>query len=591
LEKPTWSFVLDNIGKYVNQFFDDLEVYEDNAKGHFYKTFLRQAVNEFLELETKGAAFAVYEYFFSGYRIKLEGASNPFIDLMDVLRCYEENAATLIDKQRDHFIHSVNVFILGLCVYSQNTNFRVAFNERNLNKSEYPFSYSTRHEEFFYRWGIASLFHDVGYPVEIVGRQLTKFIDFVTEVDSGIKATPYVEFDNFDALNSISEVAPRREFTKFYSEKYVGCDGVDLLKPVDLLAHKLHTSLGVDLLKIQAVLNDFVHIMAKSGFIDHGFYSAVIVLKWYGFLIQNCKYKSEYFYYPILDSASAILLHNFYRNVIMKPPFGKGSLSPDEHAIAFLLILCDELQEWNREAYGIIDKKRNRIGQASLVITEQRLDVTYLVGKGTFPEQFSAGKEGLLNELLDLNAVFPGGFSVGCVIMEDLANISSNMNEGTIITPRPLLDNLERLAIAIHERFNQKLLERHPKKALPYPRFTDLPDSMKYSNMRQARGISRKLELMGWEMRPKGSPGEQIIEISDDIIEMLARFEHEEWVQERLDSGWEFGGHKDVVKKKSPFLVPYKNLEEEQKDQDRDTVRNIPDLLDMIGMAIYVRDS
>ena len=43
-----------------------------------------------------------------------------------------------------------------------------------------------------------------------------------------------------------------------------------------------------------------------------------------------------------------------------------------------LLILCDELQEWNREAYGILDKKLTQAGEASLVITEKKIS-PYLV--------------------------------------------------------------------------------------------------------------------------------------------------------------------------------------------------------------------
>jgi hypothetical protein len=41
---------------------------------------------------------------------------------------------------------------------------------------------------------------------------------------------------------------------------------------------------------------------------DHGFYSAVIVLQWYAYLMQLCKWKSEYFFIPIVDCAGAISL-------------------------------------------------------------------------------------------------------------------------------------------------------------------------------------------------------------------------------------------------------------------------------------------
>ena len=71
-----------------------------------------------------------------------------------------------------------------VCVFfTANGNYRSAFNKKVLAKNEYPYSYHTKNEEFFYRWGLASLFHDVGYPVEIVGRQINKFMDFATDVD------------------------------------------------------------------------------------------------------------------------------------------------------------------------------------------------------------------------------------------------------------------------------------------------------------------------------------------------------------------------------------------------------------------------
>ena len=342
------------------------------------------------------------------------------------------------------------LFILGLSIYAQNINYRHAFDAANMDKLEYPFSYETKHEEFFYRWGLASLFHDVGYPVEIIGKQISKFMDFATEVDSNIKINPHLEFDNFDVLNSIAEVVPKQAFIKSYYEKYDSCVYVDLLKPIDLLAHKLHISLHVNLKDIKSALDNFVGIMSKSGFIDHGFYSAIIVLKWYGYLIQTCGYKPEYFFYPILDSASAILLHNYYKNVLMNPPFNKGCLSPQDHPIAYLLILCDELQEWNREAYGILDKKRIQAGEASFLITENSLEVTYITKTGSMQEQFAIEKEKFFHKILDMQAIFEGGFSVDCETMDTLTSLARDIKQDATIVPRPLLDNLEKLAIVIH---------------------------------------------------------------------------------------------------------------------------------------------
>lgn len=215
-----------------------------------------------------------------------------------MLLSYEESAATLIDKQRDHYIHSVYVFILGLCIYVQSRVFQASFQDANLNKADYPYAYETRHEEFFYRWGIASLFHDVGYPIEIIGKQINKFMGFATEVDSDVRVKSHLEFENFDKLNTIAEIVPKRAFINDYFQKYESCVYVDLLKPTDLLAHKLHISLGVDLKAVKAALDGFVDLMAKSGFIDHGFYSALIILRWYGYLIQKSQYQARLLLLP-----------------------------------------------------------------------------------------------------------------------------------------------------------------------------------------------------------------------------------------------------------------------------------------------------
>ena len=576
---------MNNIKRYVERFFEELEVFEDIERGHCYKIYMKQALFEFLEHETKETAFSVYRTFFDSYRIALAGASNPFIDLLDVLKNYEENAAVLIDKQRDHYIHSVNVFILGLCMYAQNANYRTAFRKAVMNREDYPYAYDTRNEEFFYRWGLASLFHDVGYPVEIVGRQINKFIDFATNVD-GEEETVNVQlsFSNFDELNRICEVVPKREFTRSYFDRYEDSFYIDMLKPVDLLAHKIHTSLGVDLKTAKFSLDDFVHVMARLGFIDHGYYSAIIVLKWYGYLIQSANYRPEYFFWPVLDSASAILLHNCYKNMMQKKPFNLGTLAPATHPIAFLLILCDELQEWNREAYGIKDKLRTLAAEARLEITDERLSVTFIAHDGLLPADFSREKKKLLYKLLAMDELFDT-VSLHCKARKN--PVLPQMSDELI--PRPNLNDLEKLARAIHELYNEKQLERYPDRPLKYPDFDTLTDSLKYSNLRQAMDIPEKLRQMGFAMRPAGSAGKCVTSIPPEYVEYLAEQEHDAWVAERTATGWVSGGQVDTEKKITPYLVPYDKLPEEIRQLDRDPVQNIPLLLARIGMAAYKR--
>lgn len=576
---------MNDMREYVERFFDELEVYEDKERGHCYKIFIRQAILAFLDKETKETAMGVYRTFFDSYRILLPGSSNPFVDLLDVLKCYEENAAVLIDKQRDHYIHSVNVFILGLSIYAQNSSYCAAFNKTVMDKSEYKFSYDTKNEEFFYRWGLASLFHDVGYPVEIVGRQINKFADFATGVDgtSG-KVNVQLTFSDFDGLNSINEVAPKRAFTQCYYNRYEDCVYIDTLKPVDLLAHKLHTSLGTDLKTTKAALDDFVNVMARFGFIDHGYYSAIIVLKWYGYLIQTAGYKPEYLFWPVLDSASAILLHNCYRNMMQKKPFALGPLKAETHPIAFLLILCDELQEWNREAYGVKDRLRTLPAEARLNISDDTLEMTLITYGGSLQPDFSREKKALLNKLLELDPLFPK-LSIHCRVLKKNALPAPS----TQLVARPELADLERLARAIHELYNEKMLMRYPDRPLKYPSFDRLTDSLKYSNLRQAMDIPEKLRKMGMAMCSAHDEGTAVTDIPHEYIEVLAEQEHEDWIAERIASGWTAGPSTDEKLKLTPYLIPYSKLPDEIKQLDRDPIENIPILLARIGMKAVKR--
>ena len=545
---------MSNLSPFVDRFFDQLSLAADLQEGHSYKSFLRGAVSTFLSGETPETAFAVYRAFFDSYRITLPGKNDPFIDLVDILRSYEATAATLIDKQRDHFIHAVNVFLTGLSIYAENEAYRNAFDSA-VPEKDYIYAYQTPHEEFFFRWGVAALFHDVGYPVEIVGHQINRFIRMVADADGDeVRIKAQIRFENFSELNHIREVVPKRPFTRAYYDAYESCSYIDLLTPNDLLAHHVHQTLGTDLMETKKAVDRFVDDMAASGFIDHGYYSAMIILKWYGYAIQMSGDHPERFYWPILDSATAILLHNYYRNVLQKKPFNLGPMAAQKNPIAFLLILCDELQEWNREAHGILTRTFTLADTVHLSVKNGYLSATYVTRHGHLPPKFCQEKIELLQGLLDLKA-------------------------------RPLLKDIELLAIAIHARYCEKQLQDHPERPLDYPDFSQLPDDLKYSNLRQAQNICDRLEQVGYRLGPKGRKG-AVKEFPPELVEFMAELEHEAWMQERLSRGWKLG-ERNAEKKTSPYLVPYDQLSEEIKDYDRDAIRNIPALVERSGMAVY----
>ena len=565
-----------NLKQYVNKFIDELEIYDDVNRGHNYKSYIKSCINNFLNNENRDTAFEVYKAFFDSYRIDMPGENNPFTDIILVLEEYENTAASLIDNQRDHFVHAVNVFLTGLSIYISNSNYRSAFDTSILN-GVYKDCYSTKHEEFFYRWGIASLLHDIGYPIEIVGNQINRFLKIVSDADGeDIRTKAKISYSNFDELNSIKKIQDVASFTRDFIAAYPDSVEINPLKPIDLMAYRIHDSLGTDLMKTKNDLDYFTEKMAETGFIDHGFFSSIIVLKWYGSLIQLNNFNSKYFYWPVLDSATAILLHNYFKNVIRKGDYNHEPMKPTENPIAYLLILCDEAQEWNRVARGIQTKKRVLAQGVNISVSDDYLALSY-ISKTPMFEGFVQDRIDTFYNLLDINSLFNKGLSVDTIASSTINEMIENQNN-----TRPHMDSVERLAIAIHMNYNEKRLKEHPEDELKYPNFSNLPDDMKYSNIRQALGIYDKLDIIGCELKPIDN---KAYALSNDEIELLAEIEHEDWIKERIDSGWTLGD-KDTENKKSPYLIPYNELSEEIKDYDRDTIRNIPKIVGLIGLEI-----
>ena len=571
-----------NMTEYIKSFFSELQIACDDESS-MKKGALEQSIMSFMADETKDTAFDVYRIFFGTYRIMLEGSKNPFLDLLDVLSAYEERAATLIEKQRDHYIHSVNVFILGISIYAQNTRFRDIFKKTVLNEAKYPENYKTNNEEFFFRWGLAALFHDVGYPVEIIGRQIESFLKFATNADhddkkGDIKA--HLEFENFRRLNSIAEVVPKKDFIKNFYEQNESSVYIDLLQPIDLLAQKIHITLGIPIEDIKNKLDTFTADMAAYGFIDHGFYSAIIVLKWYGYLIQITGGNSMRFYNAIVDSACAILLHNYYRNVIQKQ-FGLGPLDAEKYPIAYLLMFCDEMQEWNRAGYGMVEKFRTHAASANIMINDNCFEIKYLAARGIFKQQFIDDKTDLFNSLLNIETVFSDGLNIKCDTLEEIF-VAAKSDK---MVPRPVLESMELLAREIHNDYiaNQKRLGAQIYVAED---FDELEPSSRYSNLRQAMNVDKKLRKLGYAMAPEDFEEQAVEMLPDEIIEQYAIFEHEDWVNGKLHFGWKYAPVRNDAERLHDCLLPWAKLPENQKEKDRFTARNVVKLARLAGMKV-----
>lgn len=577
---------MNSLKDYIAMFFKLLNIESDNKKIHFYKEYISSAIMEFFDDESIQEAYDVYSFFLDIYRFNISGEQS-FIDLLDILRKYEENAAVLSDKQRDHYIHSVNVFLLGLAIYSQNANFRQIFDLYLNDEDRNIKHFDTNHEEFFFRWGIAALFHDSGYPIEIINNQFSKFISFVAGKDEKGKPTakPYLSYFDFEKINSIENLNLNRFVLPQYIMKAIEQNNISINKMTDYIALNISYTLNISYDDTREKMGSFLTTMQNHQFVDHGFYSALIVMKWFGELMQKRPRPTCLCFSHILDSASGIFLHNAYCNIFTKEPISLPPLNPQKHPIGFLLMLCDEIQEWNRPAYGIETRKMTGIDDSNITIDDRVLKLHYITKQGVVKDDFIEGKTDMLNSLLDVSCIFENGISITATTLTE-QYIFSLASQRDDLVPRVLIEHIELIAESIHNKYNDKQLERYPDKPLEYPSWESLPDTLKYSNVRQARDIALKLREIDCYIA-EYSNDIHVKDFTSDEIDLMASIEHDLWVKERVTNGWVYGENKSIKQKKSPYIKPYEELSEDIKELDRNTIRNIIPLLEEVDLNVY----
>jgi hypothetical protein len=113
----------------------------------------------------------------------------------------------------------------------------------------------------------------------------------------------------------------------------------------------------------------------------------------------------------------------------------------------------------------------------------------------------------------------------------------------------------------------------------------ELVEHLKNSSRAQADHIAQKLSAAGYGVRKaRGKPVSR--QFSPEEVEIMAELEHGRWNVERLLDGWKWGPIKDVANKTSPYIIPWSGLPEEMKEYDRDAARQIPHLLEQVGMDV-----
>lgn len=167
---------------------------------------LEKAIDRFLKSGKKEDAFDVYFCYLEMFVGDYEKTRR----MIELLSEFESNGSGLLMKHRNHYSHSVYVFCLGLAIYESNEIYRETY------KKYYGIEDAQKAAHHYLRyWGLASLFHDIGYPFELPFEQVCAYF----EVDNDKREErPFVAYHALEAFVKMDGDV-REELKKVFGDR------------------------------------------------------------------------------------------------------------------------------------------------------------------------------------------------------------------------------------------------------------------------------------------------------------------------------------------------------------------------------------
>lgn len=555
---------MSNLKNYCRDFF------VENFSGDKDFILLSDEISFFIDSGEKEDAFTVFYAFSEIFKLFGSGYDNIKL-LLDLLKEYEHLSGQLLQKQRDHYSHSVFVFVLGLAMYQMDGELRHAYNDFYNLTSQDGF------KDFVYHWGLTALFHDIGYPFQLTFDQLKEYcVNFF----SGKKDIPYVMYGNMSVLTEIPDRL-RASAYKVLKKEVVSFDA--------MFAGWISKRLGYN--ENQLLDNLQVRIVNPPYSIDHGYFSSL--------LLANKMMEANDFCFSdaTLDVLTAILLHNSLNRYDIQDA---KPISLQAHPLAYLLILCDELQSWNRQGFGKGSK---------LDILPQNIDIEIQGNKYLttfiFESTFEAVQDSV-KMIQDLKET-DGKIKFDSEIM-GLIQGGATLQSSFVFADKPVKQilmsdsrffNLLEIAKSIHFSY-MKDCTGYTEDYIN-TEFANLALEFKLANIHQAKSYAKKLSKIGCFYSDESLDYKLVKSFHEikyfgmDCTEYLARDEHVRWVREHISTGWRYGTSylkiddknmrqkvRDELKEHKDML-PYDALTDEAKQKDLNVVNNMILLLQKNG--------
>ena len=116
----------------------------------------------------------------------------------------------------------------------------------------------------------------------------------------------------------------------------------------------------------------------------------------------------------------------------------------------------------------------------------------------------------------------------------------------------------------------------------------ELDETQRERNRRFADDLHAKLAHVNCMLVPRPLPprDEALFTFTDAELDTLSRQEHERWMKVMQETGWRYGVPRDDARRIHDQIKPWEQLDEANRDKDRDAVREIPRMLALAGFAV-----
>ena len=405
---------------------------------------------------------------------------------------------------------------------------------------------------------MTALFHDIGYPFELPFEQVLSYFEVAGQNRGG--DNPYLTYCNMSPLIGFSD-EEKETFEKLYGKTFSNVE--------ELFAHVITEILGKEYGFSEGHLYQIIHRKPTSPenfayHIDHAYFSAVrLYNEMANTTVGLSAFKKEH-----LDSLTAILLHNslFKKTILVDESdtrkVRKAPLRMEAFPLAFLLFLCDELQCWDRTAYGRnsrlemhplsvdIDFSGNAIRADYYYDREEqeKIDSFRLIYQN-WEQNGEQGKPPRLKEYSDMSEK-EAKFRKDIEEIVDTSGIPLTVHAGVkdadrsskrIYLSSSNFLHLYDFAVTLNGRYTYNGAESEVPAEQLEAEFETLSLEYQISNINQAKSFAKYLNALDCFYTDKPVNYDMLPAFTPEQADIIAAMEHERWIREKIAMGWHYG--------------------------------------------------